>query len=196
MYFLAKPNTKIQLLPWKRQTIQPGVWRILVEGDTDRPSIDVLLLKRHFTISICDTNNMSPKRRAADHIRLTKRQNNEGLGTYVASHATSNITRKIAATIMDLQDGHTAFIKSQTEGETYFLQKKREIFTSEITHVFSCELSTIPGKIIAAKVLRTYPSSVSINAMMWKQEVKILQMLNHINITKIYGYDARQLVIY
>ncbi|KAH6606239.1 hypothetical protein Trco_005392 [Trichoderma cornu-damae] len=193
-YSLAKSNTKLHLSSGKRQTIRPGVWSILVEGDIHRSSIDILLLKRCFNISICDANSASLKREAADYIRATKRPRNEGLGTYVVSHAASvlpmqfgvnthnRITPKIVdkaiATITDLRDGHTAVIRSQTEA--YHLQRKHKIFENDATHTFSCELSTVPGKIIAAKVLRNNTSTASITAAMWKQEKTTLKMLNHI----------------
>ncbi|KAL6788913.1 kinase-like domain-containing protein [Trichoderma sp. SZMC 28013] len=215
-YSLARSNTKIPLIPWERQTMKPGVWSILVENDTIRTSIDILLLKRRFNISICDANIMSMKREAADHVRrdrATKRLKNEGLGTYVASHAASvlpmqigattytrTITQKIVdksiATIMDLQDRHTAVVKSQTEEEVYHLQRKHEIFKSGTTHVFSCKLSTMPGKLIVAKVLRNDTSTVSINATMWKQEKTTLERLNHPNIVKLIDYDGRLLALY
>ncbi|KAL7936785.1 kinase-like domain-containing protein [Trichoderma chlorosporum] len=215
-YSLAGSNTKIPLTSRERQTMKPGVWSILVEGDTICTSIDILLLKRHFNISICDANSMSMKREAVDHVRrdrATKRLKNEGLGTYVVSHTASvlpmqigattytrTITRKIVdkviATIMDLQDGHTVVVKSQTEEEAYHLQRKNEIFDSERTRVFSCELSTMPGKLIAAKVLRNNTSTVSTNASLWKQEKTSLERLNHPNIVKLLDYDGRLHALY
>ncbi|PKK41594.1 hypothetical protein CI102_14218 [Trichoderma harzianum] len=215
-YFLARSNTTIPLISQQRQTMKPGVWSILMEGDTIRTSIDILLLKRHFNISICDANSMSMKREAVDHVRrdrATKRLKNEGLGTYVISHTASvlpmqigattytrTITRKIVdkaiATIMDLQDGHTVVVKSQTEEEAYHLQRKHEIFNSKRAHVFSCELSTMPGKLIAAKVLRNNTSTVSTNASLWKQEKTSLERLNHPNIVKLIDYDGRLHALY
>ncbi|KAL6789448.1 kinase-like domain-containing protein [Trichoderma sp. SZMC 28013] len=215
-YSLTKSNTKLHLTPGERQTIKPGVWSISVEDDIHRPSIEILLLKRRFNISICDAKSASLKREAADYIRrdrATKRPKNEGLGTYVVSHAASVlpmqfgvnthnriITRKIVdkaiATVMNLQDGHTAVIRSQIEEEAYHLQRKHEIFTSKTTHVFSCELSRMPGKIIAAKVLCNNTSTVSVNAIMWHQEKEILKKLNHSNIVKLIDYDARLFTLY
>lgn len=213
-YSLAKSNTKLHLSPGKRQTIRPGVWSILVEGDIHRSSIDILLLKRCFNISICDANSASLKREAAGYIRrdrATKRPRNEGLGTYVVSHAASvlpmqfgvnthnriitpKIVDKAIATITDLRDGHTAVIRSQTKA--YHLQRKHKIFENNATYTFSCELSTVPGKIIAAKVLRNNTSTASITAAMWKQEKTTLKMLNHPNIVKLIDYDGRLLALY
>lgn len=199
VYTLVNVNTVQRLVPWKLGTIKPGVWRIL--SGENRPSVDILVLKRQFYISICDMNSMLLKRGAADYIGRdgsTKRQKNAALGTYVNSHAASvlptqsgldahdwNTFRKIInnapATVMDIQDGHTAIIKSQIEGETYRLQRKQMIFTSETTHVFSCELSTTPGKIIAAKTLRSHhPSSVISISRMWRREIDILERLDHV----------------
>ncbi|KAK0755574.1 hypothetical protein N5P37_011816 [Trichoderma harzianum] len=107
---------------------------------------------------------------------------------------TPKIVDKAIATVTDLRDGHTAVIRSQTEA--YHLQRKHKIFESDATHTFSCELSTVPGKIIAAKVLRNNTSTVSITAAMWKQEKTTLEMLNHPNIVKLIDYDSRLLALY
>ncbi|KAK1248325.1 hypothetical protein MKX08_006545 [Trichoderma sp. CBMAI-0020] len=202
--YLAQPAIWGALMPSQTMEIQPGIWRILVGSSRQEyPStIDILVLKRPYNVSIQDTNDMPTKRQATDHIERTrsaKRRRLRTLGTngeaakaldFDNDDHTTQMSQN-SVTLQDLQKGNTITIETQANRkETYSLHINSKLGRSQSALVFSCRHSKAPIRMIAAKILRPKRDPIA-NANCWKREKTALEKLNHENIVELKSFDAR-----
>lgn len=199
--YLAQPAIWGALMPSEAMEIQPGLWRILVSSSRQEyPStIDILVLKRPYNVSIQNTNDISTKRQATDHTgrtrsakRRRKSEAAKALDFDNDDHATQ--MSQNTATLQDLQEGNTITIETQAKREeTYSLQIKRKLGQSQTAHVFSCRHSKMPRGMMAAKIL--LPKRIPITAAnCWKREKTALEKLNHVStplmLPMLSNYDS------
>lgn len=179
------------LMPSQAREIQPGVWRILVSsvGKEYPNMIDILVLKRAFTVFIQDTNDIiSTKRQAADPIGRTRSAKRRRLkitekNSEVASMLdVDNNMSQMSHSTATLQKGHALIIKSQAKGEeTYSLQIKHQLGKTPAAHVLSCMQSKMPRGMIAVKILLQNPQNIMTAAISWKREKMALEKINHVS---------------
>lgn len=179
------PGDWEKLTPLGNYIIQPGVWRILVKNANEESStIDILLLKKTFNVFISGLNNTT-KRAATDYIpntrsskRLKMRATQRAIGNQTTGKHDIIQTPQNTPTLLDLQNGNIAIIRSQGQ-PIYSIERIEAISIARATSVFSCRVSTIPGKVVAAKVLRYSYYGIR-TAEIWRREKKALEILDHV----------------
>ncbi|KAL6881407.1 kinase-like domain-containing protein [Trichoderma novae-zelandiae] len=185
---------------------------------------DLLVLPRKFSVAIYAGSAASSKREAPAVIgRSAKRQRRRMESILPPSdkvvevslmQSASDANKRsptptpcdiiIGATIsiLDLKAGDTFFISTSVEGEeeAYQLQRTYDIMTTAAVSVFICQSPMrFEGEDVMAKVFRHNPDGSDLLevANMWRQEKETLeQLVDHKNIVKLLGFDARQHVLY
>ncbi|KAL7962992.1 putative serine/threonine protein kinase [Trichoderma compactum] len=184
----APPYTSYVLKKGKGGPVQPGIWMVAADRESDSFNVfEFLLNERLFNVSIYEANISQAKRTAdadadadADTKKSTKRQRleNNTAAEVIDTQSTSSliiesgsidvdttssrgIVNKAAVPILDLKDRETAVIRSQhtTGSESYRLQRIRQLGSTRNTSVFSCRHSGIPKRRSVVKVLRYNGSS-------------------------------------
>ncbi|KAL7929144.1 kinase-like domain-containing protein [Trichoderma chlorosporum] len=98
-------------------------------------------------------------------------------------------------TLLNLQDGDKATIAPRHNGgKKYRLQRRQTIHKYDDAYIFSCRISTLPNKPVAAKIFS--PGDTVRTARIWKREKIALGNLNHENIIKLLDFDGRVVTLY
>ncbi|KAK4135884.1 kinase-like protein [Trichocladium antarcticum] len=108
--------------------------------------------------------------------------------------------------LLDLQQDETLVVPPGPE-HGYTITKKDPIAATSASSVFTAEHSRVPAGVIVVKVLKTRSPATAMNeaavardvvrqAHIWLREVQSQGSLNHENIVRLHGGDARFLSLY
>lgn len=161
--------------------------------------------KRPSTDDGFDSPRIEKKARIDEDIQEDRR---DGVTMYLAlPSASREVVKAGGQPLVDAENGDTVHIPGTSDLEEYQVTKRDHIASNMQSAVYTAEHSHLPNQVVTVKVLKTRLPSPNMKpqeaerhviqqANMWLREYQSQDDLRHDSIVRLYGGDARHLVLF